>query len=111
VISDPTNAAELRALALAVRREVDALVSTLAEAMDVQWMPSPIPRPRDDTTERAKGGHGDPTPSITLDDRRLDVRAQVRASARRLGEAAEAARVTRAALEAALDAWAGHHEE
>lgn len=60
-----------------VAEEALELASLLDRAQGVQWSPAPIPRPRVDTTERSRGGHGDPTADIALDDRRLAVRAAV----------------------------------
>lgn len=53
-----------------VSRELDA-----AEA--VQWEAAPIPKPREDTSSRAIGGHGDPTADTALDARRQVVREAV----------------------------------
>lgn len=83
------------------------LAALAAEAAEVQWEPAPIPRPRDDTTERAKGGHGDPTPSVALDARRADVRAAVIGARAALDFARASAAVQARALEAALARWAG----
>lgn len=83
------------------------LSHSLAKADAIQWEAAPIPRPSDDTTQRAKGGHGDPTPSIALDERRLAVRAQYDAAASVLVMAQATVAAARRDLDAAIDAWEG----
>jgi hypothetical protein len=106
LFSDPEDF-RLEALVRLIRLEGDALAGLLQEGSAVQWSASPVPRPRDDTTERAKGGHGDPTPSIVVDDRRLAVRDQVVRSEKVLRDAALALRGVRRGLEISLASWAG----
>jgi hypothetical protein len=91
----------------AVAREALLLASTLTEAEAIQWSPSPVPKPREDTTQRAKGGHGDPTLAIVLDDRRMAVRSAVEAAHAKLAALAEEVRTTREALGEAVDQWNG----
>jgi len=50
------------------------LTRVIDAAEEIQWEASPVPKPREDTTQRASGGHGDPTGDIVLDPRRLAVR-------------------------------------
>ncbi|AYN58525.1 hypothetical protein HOU70_gp44 [Arthrobacter phage Liebe] len=88
-------------------RDVLLLSASIDRASAIQWEAAPIPRPHDDTTERAKGGHGDPTPSIALDDRRLAVRAQHDAALEALAVASAAARAACRQLDAAIAAWEG----
>lgn len=88
--------------------EAIRLSSSLSAAEAIQWAASPVPKPREDTTERAKGGHGDPTPSIVLDDRRLGVRAAVEAAHRELAAATEKLVEQREAVDAAVDLWNGN---
>jgi hypothetical protein len=83
------------------------LAASMEKAQAIQWEAAPIPRPADDTTERAKGGHGDPTPSIALDERRLVVRATYDAAVQALAVAEAAARNARRHLDAATSAWEG----
>ncbi|USL85051.1 putative transcriptional regulator [Arthrobacter phage SWEP2] len=83
------------------------LAASIEKAQAIQWEAAPIPRPSDDTTERAKGGHGDPTGSIALDDRRQAVREQHDAAVASLGVALAAARSARRSLDAAIGAWEG----
>jgi len=61
---------DLAERALLLARDLEA-----AEA--IQWQAPPVIRPRDDTTERASGGHGDPTFALVADERRLAVRDSV----------------------------------
>ncbi len=106
LFEDPTEAT-LERLAEIVREECDALGLTIPAAASAQWTPSPIPKPRDDTAERAKGGHGDPTPDVVLDGRRLALRAQVLRSETVLRDALVAVRGVRVGLERALSRWEG----
>lgn len=92
----------------AFAEEALRLALALNAAEDIQWSAAPVLRPRDDTTERAKGGHGDPTPSITLDDRRLEVRAGVREAEAALLAGLEALRTARHKLEASIERWEGY---
>lgn len=99
-----------RPLPAAVRTFAEStlrLASVMHEAEAVQWSPSLTPKPREDTTERAKGGHGDPVVSTVLDPRRLAVRAAVIDAELALKEAEEKAVEARRALEAALARWQG----
>jgi hypothetical protein len=108
--SDPIERiedADLRALVAMIRAEADLLAERLDDARDLQWLPSVVPRPRDDTSERGKGGHSDPTPIVALDERRLAIRVQVRRSEALLRGTATNLRGVRRGLEIALDAWAG----
>lgn len=79
----------------------------LSAADAVQWSPSPTPKPRDDTTERSKGGHGDPTLQTVVDSRRLEVRAAVEEAQRVLTEAARSMHAARTALEESVARWSG----
>ena len=96
----PATLRELAEAAVELARVVDA-----AEA--VQWKPAPIAKPRDDTTERASGGHGDPTFSTVADERRLSVREAVDRSHFALGLNARALRRMSASVEAALAGYYG----
>lgn len=87
--------------------EVLALASAVAEAERVQWSPSLTPRPREDTTERSKGGHSDPTSTIVTDERRLALREEVVAAGRRIEAATREITEHRERVERALAAWAG----
>jgi hypothetical protein len=110
LFSDETSSA-LERLLRTVRAECDSLEATLPAAYAAQWLPSPVPRPREDTAERAKGGHGDPTPSIALDDRRLAVREQLHRSEAVVRDAVVAVRGVRRGLEMRLVEWEGEKED
>ena len=83
------------------------LARSAAEAEEIQWSAAPIPKPREDTTERAKGGHGDPTLAIVLDERRLAVRLRYEEALVVLRELTEQAADARRNLNAAIAAWNG----
>lgn len=90
-----------------VAEEALALASALEAAEAIQWSPSHTPKPREDTTERAKGGHGDPTLATVIDDRRLGVRAAVVAGHIEIEKAIPALRVARENVQEAVDRWHG----
>lgn len=86
------------------------LTQALGEAEAVQWDPAARrPQARDDTTERSKGGHGDPTADVALDERRLALRDAVEEARLRLQIAATGVSAADRHLREALDAWAGRH--
>ena len=87
--------------------EIEDLEATIPVALAAQWSPSPIPRPRDDTTERASGGHGDPTSAVATDDRRLALREQIARCRDALMHSAVTVRGARLSLERALAEWEG----
>lgn len=101
------DARELIALARAVSEACTDLASVAEEAAEFQWRAAPIPRPRDDTSERAKGGHSDPTSTIALDDRRLALRAAILGALRDLDKARSRASAAAAHVREALDQWHG----
>jgi len=82
-----------------------ARVTDAAEA--VQYKPAPVAQPRDDTTERASGGHGDPTFATVADPRRQAVREAVDRSRYALGLNARALRRMAADVEASLRGYYG----
>lgn len=107
---DPTVSpedADLLALASLAEAEARRLADMLPDALAVQWSPSPVPKPRDDTHERATGAPSDPTAETALDGRRLRLRAQVIESERALRGSVVALVGVRRGLERTLDAWAG----
>lgn len=99
IFADP-DALSMRELLAACVTAWTELAALVEEAAEVQFMPSPIPRPAEDTSERSKGGHSDPTARITADARRIAVREFVTDSLR-------ASQKLRRQGEAALDRWAG----
>jgi hypothetical protein len=92
---------------LRLAEEALSTSAVLREASDIQWQPSPAPRPREDTTERSKGGHSDPTVNTVTDPRRLQLRAAVLEAEHLLESATRALAASRRRLEAAVDAWNG----
>lgn len=98
-----TLATQIRATA----RELLKLSELAASAELAQWERSHTPTARDDTTERAKGGHGDPTSDTALDPRRLALRESYRHAEAILLGAEMAARASHANLARDLAAWHG----
>ena len=94
-------------LAAALVNEHQALSEVTRVAADLQWSPAPIPRPRDDTTERGQGGKSDPTQAAALDGRRIELRAATAEAARSLESAVTALQRAHRRLGRALDAWSG----
>ena len=89
-------------------KETLLLARSLGEAEEIQWTAAPIPKPREDTTERSKGDrHGDPTLDTVLDERRLAVRLRVEEARVILAHNEEAAVDARRNLDAAIAAWNG----
>ncbi|MFD0044770.1 hypothetical protein ACFVGV_06220 [Pseudarthrobacter scleromae] len=99
--------APLSAAVRSFAEETLFLARSLAEAEEIQWTAAPIPKPREDTTERAKGGHGDPTLAIVLDERRLAVRAAVEEAHAAIAQGSEVAADARRKVNAAVAAWNG----
>lgn len=98
----------LDALVDLIRQETDALLDVLPEATARQWSLSPVPKPREDTPQRASGDRpADPTGDTVLDPRRLAVRETVARSERVLRDAAIALRGTRLAMERAVARFDG----
>ena len=59
-----------------IRTEVETLLGILPEALSRQWEPSPVPKPREDTSERSSGGSPSrPVEALVFDGRRLALRA------------------------------------
>ncbi|WP_166139587.1 DUF7169 domain-containing protein [Nocardioides ochotonae] len=99
---------DLIELVAAVRTETDALAALLPDAAARQWSASPVPRPREDTTERATGGPAsDPTADTVLDPRRLAVRDTVARSRQVLRETVDRVHAVRVAMTLAVDRYDG----
>jgi hypothetical protein len=92
-----------------VADEALRLMLALNTADEIQWERSPIPQPREDTTQRASGGHGDPTGDIVLDPRRLAVREAVTHAEETLLMFATALRHARENVEQAVARWNGEN--
>lgn len=90
-----------------LRAETDMLEVVVPPAIDAQWTSAPVPKPREDTTERAKGGHGDPVPGHALCERRVTVRGAVLRSEGEMRRMVATVRGARLALERALHEWEG----
>lgn len=87
------------------RAELADLERVVPAATEAQWTAPPRVQPADDTPQRSKGIHSDPTPSIALSDHRLRLRDQVISSERLLRETIVALRGVRIGLERSLSAW------
>lgn len=86
-------------------KEIAALAPVLDKALAAQWSVPPARRPDEDTAERSKGPHSDPTLGIALDERRLALSAQVKESDRVLRDAIVAVRGVRRGLELRFGEW------
>jgi hypothetical protein len=99
--------ASLAVTARGLAETLPTLLDELAAAQSIQWEPAPVPSPRDDTSERSKGGRSDPTARAVFDERRLRVRAAVVAAERVLETALHDARDSLAGLRSAVAEWEG----
>lgn len=98
----------LDALARVIEKEAEALKDVLPAALARQWSASPVPRPREDTPQRASGERpSDPTADTVLDPRRLAVRGTVIRAERVLLDAAAALRAARLAVVRAVETFDG----
>jgi len=97
----------LPAIVRSVAAEALALALTLAEAEEIQWQPSVSPKPREDTTERSRGGVSDPVANTVADPRRLAVRDTVEAGKAQLEVLISSLHSARLDLEQAIDKWNG----
>lgn len=91
-------------------RETLLLSKSLRAAEEIQWQRSHTPKPREDTTERASGGHGDPTADTVADERRLTLREKVITAQRVMTRATAAVTDQREKLDAAIAEWYGDPE-
>lgn len=99
---------DLARLARVIREETDALLALLPDAYARQWEASPVPKPREDTTERSSGGRpADPTADTVLDGRRLALRGAVSRTERVLAFAAKALTERREDLARSLERYDG----
>lgn len=100
--------ARVESLVQIVRQETEALLAVLPEALARQWSSSPVPKPREDTSQRSSGDRpSDPTADTVLDARRLAVRDTVLESERAIRDAAIRLRAARKAVERAVDRFDG----
>lgn len=93
--------------ARAVAEEALKLALALNMADEIQWERSPVPTPRDDTTQRASGGHGDPTGDIVLDPRRMAVRGATVAAEQAMKNTLRALRDSRRDVLDTVARWNG----
>lgn len=104
---DEVQDAEIDALLAVLGREITILSTVLPEALARQWEASPVPKPREDTTQRASGLRPNPTADIVFDSRRMAVRETVLGSTAVLREAVVRVRGARRALEIAVERFDG----
>lgn len=84
------------------------LARLLGDVEELQWTAAPIPKPREDVTDRkSSGGHGDPTADIALDPRRLELRQAYTKATERLDELRFSAQIAREDLERAVARYHG----
>jgi len=83
------------------------LTRAIDAAEEIQWEASPVPKPREDTTQRATGGHGDPTGDIVLDPRRLAVREALSEAEKEVRDLTVRLSKMTATLNESVDAWNG----
>lgn len=103
-----TDAELAEARVEAIRDELTALLGLLPDGRARQWDPSPVARPREDTSQRSIGGApSDPTSDTVLDARRLAVSDAVSRAERVLEHAARALRERREALDLAVRRYDG----
>lgn len=101
--NSPTN---VHALAKLVLR----LALLRNDADTAQWEPAPVPKARDDTSERAKGGYSNPTALTVLDGRRLALRESVQETDQAAAEALALLSPIYARLAASLASWSGEQD-
>lgn len=104
---DDSRDVGLESLVRLIRDETEALGAILPEALERQWIASPVPKPREDTTERSSGGRSDPTGDSALDGRRLKVRQGVKDAESVLRQTAIRVRGARLFLERSVAEWEG----
>jgi hypothetical protein len=103
-----TETTDLREILAELAEEAALLSLALDGAVAIQWSASPVPRPREDTTERSKGAPpSDPTGDVALEERRLAVRAAVEDGARSLRVATAMVSAAASRVSREVDAWEG----
>ncbi|MGZ0151850.1 DUF7169 domain-containing protein [Kribbella sp. WER1] len=103
----PDNGTGMHRLADLIKEETDSLMNELPAALDRQWSASPVPKPREDTQQRASGGKSDPTFDIVADPRRLAVRRTVASAEIALRDALITLRASRVAMARAVARYDG----
>lgn len=79
----------------------------LSDIGDAQWRAGKSPVPKEDTTERSKGLTSDPTPSITVDSRRMALRLAVIEAEQALEKAGRNLQAAERHLNDAFEKWQG----
>lgn len=87
------------------------LALALNSAQDSQWERPPYFRPKEDTTERAKGRHRDPTSDVTTDGLRLELREAVKHAEKIMALTTRDAQKAERELTEALARWRGEIDE
>lgn len=104
---DESQDVEIDRLLALLGREIEELSTTIPGALTRQWEASPVPKPRDDTAQRASGKRPNPTSDIVFDARRLAVRDTVELSRTVLREGIVRVRGVRVALERSIERYDG----
>lgn len=105
---EPDVPPRIEALVQIIREEAEVILALYPDAVTRQWSASPVPKPREDTSQQSSGGRpSDPTGDTVLDARRLALRETVVRSDRLLREAAIRLRATRKATERAIARFDG----
>lgn len=97
----------LRTLLDELRQAVDGVAELIPAAIDAQWSAAPVARPREDTSERAKGLRSDPTADVVTDPDRLLLRTHILHTVRVVRAAGAALRGARSGLAQSLEPWQG----
>lgn len=74
-------------------------------AIELQWEAAPQVREREVDRAASGGGHGDPTASVVLDDRRLAVRAALKEAELALKRSCHVIRMAEVAVTKSIDSW------
>lgn len=91
-----------------LRAFLDDVERVFPDAVAAQWERSPsAPQPRDEERGRVAGPISDPTYETVADERRLELRAEVRRHEAFLSWAAQGAGKLSGRLSSAVDAWEG----
>lgn len=104
---DESQDVELDALLALLGRETEAMKQALPEALARQWEASPVPKPREDTSQRASGDRPNPTEAIVLDARRLALRTTIEEVRQAVRHGVVRVRAGRLALDHAVKRYDG----
>lgn len=110
-MEEQNTASRVDRLVRLIEGEIRLMQDEIGEAEARQWEASPVPKPREDTTQRSSGGRpSDPTADTALDPRRLAVRETLLAVEPVLRDAAVALRGSRLALSRAVARFDGERQ-